>query len=214
MAETSEPFAEAARGELSRLGQLLVTPAFLGMVLPLMALKINFATLQAGLPIFGEQRLGAGLVQVSYLFVVTALAYGVVQPLAGRAADRWSTRRLLSLTLVSMAPVLALMAIQHTYWVFLPVYAGFSVLQSAGVLFAMKHLGAGIGEGANGRSFGLASAIGDMGMIVAPSLLLPLYSWHAEALFGALGLLALIFLGGFWALSGPSLAPEPQREAL
>jgi MFS family permease len=172
-----------------------------------MAIKINFSTLQAALPLFGEQVLGVEMGRVSLLFVVTALAYGLVQPIAGRLADRRASAPLIAMTFLAMAPLLAWLGLQQGYGAFLAIYAGFSLLQSAGVLFAMKHLGDAIGEGAQGRSFGLASAIGDVGMIVAPSLLMPLYAWHPAALFAGLGGLVLCFLGGFWALGRAGRRP-------
>ncbi|MOA55734.1 hypothetical protein D3C78_1795760 [compost metagenome] len=58
----------------------------------------------------------------------------------------------------------------------------------------MKHIGDGVGEAAQGRSFGLASAMGDVGMVVVPAALLPLYAWRHEALFLGLGLVMV----GFW----------------
>jgi hypothetical protein len=84
---------------------------------------------------------------------------------------------------------------------FLPAYALFSLGQCASVLFAMKHLGDGLGERAQGRAFGLASAVGDMGMIVAPSVLLPLFTWKHPALLIALAIVMAACLVPFLLLS-------------
>ncbi|HEY9723440.1 MAG TPA: MFS transporter [Oscillatoriaceae cyanobacterium] len=197
------------RDEGARLVEKLRTPSFLALVLPLMALKMNFATLQADLPVFGAQVLGAGLKAVGALFVVTAVSYGVMQPLAGRAADRLPTTTLLTGTFFVLAALLLTLGIPHSYWLFLPLYALFSLAQSAGILFALKHLGAGIGEGVNGRAFGLASAIADTGMILAPSAVMPLYAWRHEAPFWALAAIALVALLAFRRLGA-----APRLEAL
>lgn len=207
-----EPLGVALREEATRLAQHLRAPGFLALVLPLMLLKMNFATLQAALPLFGQQVLGAGLKAVGALFVVTAVSYGVMQPLAGRAADRVPTARLLSIVFVALAVLLVALGLPRQYWFFLPVYTLFSLAQSAGVLFALKHLGAGIGEGVNGRAFGLASAIADTGMILAPSAVMPLFTWRPEAPFWALAVLALTGLVAFRRLSAPAL--EAANEAL
>lgn len=206
------PLREAVAQEARHFGTMLATPAFVAMVLPLMALKSNFSALQAGLPLFGEAVLGVGLKEVSYLFVVTAVLFGLVQPVAGRLADRFSTGTLIAAVLAAMAPVAAVMAFQHDYRAFLPAYALYSACQSAGILFAMKHIGDGVGEAVQGRAFGLASAMGDMGMVVAPSVLLPLYAWRHEALFLALGAIMWAFLAAFKALSPTPVQPTLETQ--
>lgn len=211
------PWPEAVREDLGHLGKMIGSAAFLALVLPLVAVKINFATLQAGLPLFGEAVLGADMTRIGLLFVVTAVAYAVVQPFAGRLADRHPTGKLAAGAIAALAALLIAMAFLRDYGTFLGVYALFSVAQSMAVLFAMKHLGDAIGEGATGRSFGLAAAIGDTGMILAPSLLLPLYAWKAEGLFlGLAGVMALV-LALFLVLSAAwraAPAPPAQKEAL
>lgn len=196
-----EPESPPLRQEFGKVGTRLRDPAFWGMVLPLVAVKINFATMQAGLPLIGDHVLGVDLPHVSWLFVITAVAYALAQAIAGPLADRFDTRWLITATFLLMAPLLVLMAYQSTYSAFLPVYAVFSLLQCAGVLFSMKHLGAGLGETAQGRAFGLASAVGDMGMIIAPSALLPLFGWQHPALLCALAAVMAACLLPFLLLS-------------
>jgi DHA1 family multidrug resistance protein-like MFS transporter len=204
------PLPRVVAHELRHFGVLLATPAFLALVLPLMAFKANFSTLQAGLPLVGDQVLGVGVQEVSYLFVVTAVLFGLVQPVAGRLADRFPTGGLVVAMLALMGPLAAWLAFQHGYWAFLPAFAAYSACQSAGVLFALKHIGDGVGEGAQGRSFGLASAMGDIGMVILPSVLLPLYAWRHEALFLALGAVMWGFLIAFKLLGRqPSTVANP-----
>jgi len=197
-----EPAGQPLKAEFTKVAERLKSAAFWGLVLPLVAVKVNFATMQAGLPLIGDQVLGVDLPHVSWLFVITAVAYAVAQAIAGKLADRFDTRWLIAGTFVLMAPLLVYLANQTSYTAFVPAYAAFSLLQCAGVLFAMKHLGQGLGETAQGRAFGLASAVGDMGMIVAPSALLPLFGWKHPALLIALAgvmvacLLPFLLLGG------------------
>jgi MFS family permease len=192
-----EPVGPMLKQELAHFGRLLTTPAFVALVLPLMAFKANFSTLQAGLPLVGEQVLGVGVAEVSYLFVLTAVLFGLVQPIAGRLADRFATRALVTAMLLAMGPLAAFLAFQHSYLAFLPAFALYAACQSAGVLFALKHISDGVGEAAQGRSFGLASAMGDVGMVILPSLLLPIYAWRHEGLFLALGAVMWGFLVAF-----------------
>jgi MFS family permease len=198
------------RQELAAFVARLRDGGFLGLVLPLIAVKAVFATLQAVLPLFGERVLEVDLAHVSYLFVVTAIAYGLVQPFAGRLADRFATPRLIAVAFLAMAPLLLVMAQQTHYLAFLVPYALFSLAQCAAVLFALKRIGEALGESAQGRAFGLASALGDVGMIIAPAALLPLFSWRHEAVFWGLAAMLLVCLAGAWALGGrkPEQAPE------
>lgn len=196
-AATPEPVGPMLKQELGHFGRLLATPAFVALVLPLMAFKANFSTLQAGLPLVGEQVLGVGVREVSYLFVLTAVLFGLVQPLAGRLADRFATSALVTAMLLAMGPLAAYLAFQSSYFAFLPAFALYAACQSAGVLFALKHISDGVGEAAQGRAFGLASAMGDVGMVVLPSVLLPIYAWRHEGLFLTLGAVMWGFLLAF-----------------
>ncbi|MDB5095645.1 MAG: blt9 [Cyanobacteria bacterium RYN_339] len=196
-----EPTAEPLSAEFAKVGTRLKDATFWGLVLPLIAVKINFSTMQAGLPLIGDQVLGVDLPHVSWLFVITAVAYALAQALAGQLADRFATRWLITGAFLLMAPLLVLLANQTSYTAFLLPYALFSLAQCASVLFAMKHLGAGLGETSQGRAFGLASAVGDMGMIVAPSALLPLFAWRHPALLIALAGVMIACLLPFLVLS-------------
>lgn len=219
--EGPAPLGAIARTELAAFWRRLTDAGFFGLVLPLLAVKAVFATMQAVLPLFGERVLGADMAHVSYLFVVTAIAYGIVQPLAGRLADRFPIYRLVAAAFVLMAALLAVMAMQRDYLAFLVPYAVFSLAQCGSVLFAMKAVGEGLGETAQGRAFGLASAIGDLGMIVAPAALMPAFAWRHEAVFWGLAVLLVVCgLGArllyFGRVSRPAATPlvEAPNEAL
>lgn len=212
VAAESGTVGNALRHELGHLGQALSSPVFMGLIFPLMAVKVNFSTMQAGLPLFGESILGVGLQQVSYLFVITAVAYAAVQPLAGRLADRYPIRPLVIATLFGMLLLQVVMSTQRTYLPFAAVFAMFSLFQCFGALFGTKLMADMLGSNAQGRSMGLAAAIGDMGMIVAPSVILPIYAWRPEGLFlGLAGALAL-FLTLFLALTRGGATLEAKAE--
>jgi sugar phosphate permease len=112
--------------------------------------------------------------EVGWLFVLTAAAYGLVSPLAGRLADRLLARHLAEATLALLAINLVVLSALTQFWPFVAAFAPLSLLQSAGYLFASKALADGLGDAARGRGLGLASAIGDLGMVGGPLLLLPL----------------------------------------
>jgi MFS family permease len=192
---------EALGHELGHLGRALTSPVFMGLIFPLMAVKVNFATLQAGLPLFGKSILGAGLPEVSYLFVITAVAYAAATPVAGMIADRFPIRPLMVTALISLIVALCALAFQRAYLPFAAVFAVFSLLQSLSALFGMKLMADVLGENAKGRSMGLAAAIGDMGMIVAPSVILPIYAWRPEGLFLGLAVALTLFTLLFLVLS-------------
>lgn len=184
-----EPLAALMRIELKGLARRLTTPAFWGLVLPLMAVKANFSTLQAELPLIGRDVLHVTPAEVGWLFVLTAAAYGLVSPLAGRLADRVPARHLAEGTLALLAVNLAVLAVVTQFWPFVAAFAPLSLLQSAGYLFASKALADGLGDAARGRGLGLASAIGDLGMVGGPLLLLPLM---AQAPWGSLAGAAVV----------------------
>lgn len=185
-----------ARTELTELGRRMLDAGFWGLVLPLVAVKAVFATMQAVLPLFGERVLGVDTAHVSYLFVITAVAYGLAQAVAGPLADRFPVRGLIAIAFLLMAALLGWLPTQTGYLAFALPYAAFSLFQCAGVLFALKAIAGGLGEGAQGRKFGLASALGDLGMVAAPAGLMPLYAWRHEAPFwGLAGVLVACLLG-------------------
>jgi MFS family permease len=169
-----EPLGTLMRAEVAGLAQRLTTPAFWGLVLPLIAVKANFSTLQAGLPLIGRDVLHVTPAEVGWLFVLTAAAYGLVSPLAGRLADRLLARHLAEATLALLAINLVVLSALTQFGPFVAAFAPLSLLQSAGYLFASKALADGLGDAARGRGLGLASAIGDLGMVGGPLLLLPL----------------------------------------
>jgi nitrate/nitrite transporter NarK len=92
---------------------------------------------------------------------------------------------------------------------FVPAFALYGACQSAGVLFAMKHIGDRVGESVQGKAFGLAAALGDVGMVIMPSVLLPLFAWRHEALFLALGAAMWLFGAAFVLLE-----PASRREKI
>jgi MFS family permease len=194
--EPAETLKQAVATEIGHLKRLLAMPAFLALVLPLLTFKVNFSTLQAGVPIYAGSPLGVGTMEVGWLFVITAVIYAMVQPLAGRLSDRFGAHALVMIALSGLAALLFGLGLAREFSTFLPVWVAFSIVQCAGSLFAIKHLGDGVGERSSGRTFGLAGAVADSGMILAPSLILPLYAWRAEGLFWGLaavtvGLMAL-----------------------
>jgi MFS family permease len=210
--EPAEPFRKAIGTEVVHLRRLVAQPAFLALVLPLLTFKVNFSTLQAGVPLYGESPLGVGTVEVGWLFVITAVTYAAVQPVAGRMADRFGAGALVTLALGGLVALLFGLGLARDFARFLPVWVAFSIAQSAGSLFAIKHLGDGVGEGATGRTFGLAGAVADTGMILAPSLILPLYGWRTEGLFWGLAAITLALLVVFRTLGRHAAPPRDETE--
>lgn len=186
------PLGDLLRAETGVLAQRLRTPAFWALVLPLIAVKANFSTLQAGLPLIGRDVLHVSPAMVGYLFVVTAAAYGLVTPIAGRLSDRLLARHLAEGTLALLAVNLVVLAALTQFWPFALAFVPLSLLQSAGYLFASKALADGLGEAARGRGLGLASAIGDLGMVGGPLVLLPLMAQAPWGTLAGAGVVAIV----------------------
>ena len=203
----------AVKADARAIAASLTAPAFLGSAAPLMAVKVNFAAMQAGVPLLAAQALGATPTETAWLFAITAVAYVAVQPLAGRLADRAGTRAPLAVAFVLMSALLAWQATRATYLAFLPGWVALSFLQTGAVTLALKHLAdrvidPGTERGA-GRPLGLAMASADLGMIAAPAVFLPLAAWRLEALLLGPAVTTMTFLLLFLALGGRPPAGEP-----
>jgi MFS family permease len=81
--------------------------------------------LEPTLPIDLEARLGIKPAIIGDLFAVAALAYGLAAPVAGWAADRWGSRRVMTAGVVASALTLPLAAIPTTWWGEAAALAGF-----------------------------------------------------------------------------------------
>jgi MFS family permease len=199
-------WAGAARADAGAIAARLVDPRFLGAAAPLMAVKVNFAALQAGVPLLAARALGATPAETAWLFAVTALAYVAVQPVVGRLADRLGTRGPLAVAFVGMAALLAWQAGRTTFQAFLPGWVVLSLLQTGAVTLALKHLADRVVPpgAAGGKALGLASATADLGMIAAPAVFLPLAAWRVEAILLGPAATVLGFLALFLALDRPA----------
>lgn len=188
------------RGEVSSLARIGRDPALAGLILPLTFNKVTFSGFQALLPLWGPAVLGLGTRGVALLFGLAGLLFAVVQPIAGRAADRVDARRMIAWL---VGPLLALFAVigrASDVTSFVLLYAGYLVLTSSIFAATVKHAGK-TAAGGYGAVFGIVSTVTDLGTIVGPILFLALYDGARPALFPVVAACGVPFALGFLALA-------------
>ena len=173
---------------------LVVTLAAAGILMVTMGIRQSFGLFVK--PISADT--GMDIATISFALAVGQLMWGVIQPIAGIAADRFSSHRLLILGLVLLAAGCAL-----TQW----VTQGFGLVISLGLLAA---IGSGIGSfslligaaahrlppEARGMASGVINAGGSFGQFIFAPI--------AQKLIQTLG-----WMNTLWALAGIALAALP-----
>ncbi len=173
---------------------LVVTLAAAGILMVTMGIRQSFGLFVK--PISADT--GMDIATISFALAVGQLMWGVIQPIAGIAADRFSSHRLLILGLVLLAAGCAL-----TPW----VTQGFGLVISLGLLAA---IGSGIGSfslligaaahrlppEARGMASGVINAGGSFGQFIFAPI--------AQKLIQTLG-----WMNTLWALAGIALAALP-----
>lgn len=81
--------------------------------------------LEPTLPIDLETRLAVKPEAIGVLFSLAALAYGIASPVAGWAADRWGSGRVMIAGVAASALALPLIALPKTWWTEAAALAGF-----------------------------------------------------------------------------------------
>lgn len=173
---------------------LAVTLAAAGILMVTMGIRQSFGLFVK--PIGADT--GMSVATISFALAVGQLMWGVIQPIAGIAADRFSSQRTLIIGLVLLAAGCALTP-------FLPT--GFGLVVSLGLLAA---IGSGIGSfslliGAAAHrlppeSRGMASGVINAGGSFGQFIFAPI----VQKLIQALG-----WMGTLWALAGVALAALP-----
>jgi predicted MFS family arabinose efflux permease len=153
---------------------------------------------------------GLGLVAISFAFAVSQLTWGVAQPFAGAAADRYGAGRVLGIGILTVAAGTALTTIAGTtpalvFTVGVLIAVGAGAAGPSILLAAVQRL---VPPEKRGVGAGLVTAGGSLGqMAIVP---------FAQGLIGWTGwVAALLWLGGLaaaalplaWVLRGKSEAP-------
>lgn len=139
---------------------------------------------------------GSGPAERGLIVMCGGLAAFVTSPLAGRAVDRWGTKRVMLTGLAMTAAAIALPPLTHAPWAIALVWslafasAQLVTVSSNGAVLALPNGGAGVSVTQAFRFFGSA---------VAPAVVLPIYiaqpGWGfwvpAIALIAAMSLLAI-----------------------
>ena len=196
------------RGEVAALARIGRDPAFAGLLLPLTFNKVTFSGFQALLPLWGPAVLGIGIRGVAALFGLAGLIFALVQPLAGRAADRVDARILIVALAGPLLAVLAVLGRSDDPVTFTLLYTGYIVLTSTIFAATVKHAGKSA-SGGYGSVFGIVSTATDLGTIAGPILFLSLYDGARNVLFPIVAACGVPFALGFLVLAFRS--PKPAK---
>jgi MFS family permease len=143
-----------------------------------------------------EVEFGWSRAALSEVAAMSLLLLGVVSPLAGRLADRWGGRRVMTLSIVLLGAGAISSAFVSRLW---------HVYVTAGILMALGSSGAGLAAGSaviarwfesrRGVAFGLASSaisLGQLGIIPLAAAITLSYGWRTSYFVLGLGLLAFV----------------------
>ena len=144
-----------------------------------------------------EVEFGWSRAVLSEVAALSLLLLGVVSPLAGRLADRWGGRRVMTFSIVLLGVGAISSAFVSRLW---------HVYVTAGILMALGSGGAGLATGSaviarwfearRGVAFGLASSaisLGQLGIIPLAAAITLTYGWRTSYFVLGLGLLTLVF---------------------
>lgn len=163
----------ALRAELDQLRAHLGSAAFVARTLPVAQNKLAYTALQALLPLHGAAVLGLGSRGITLLFVLTAVGFGLGQPLGGLVGDRVPPLRAIAVLSFVVPSALVALAAVTTPVGFVPIFAVW--LLAASMIFALsiQQLAADVGgtRGA-GLSFGVFQTLSDLATIVGPPMFL------------------------------------------
>jgi len=143
-----------------------------------------------------EAEFGWSRAALSGVAALSLLLLGTVSPFAGRLADRWGPRRVITLSIVLLGVGAITSAFVRELW---------HVYVTAGILMALGSGGAGLTTGSaliarwfearRGLAIGLASAaisLGQLGIIPLAAVLALNHGWRLSYLVLGLGLLACV----------------------
>src|SRR5215470_10626997 len=143
-----------------------------------------------------EAEFGWSRAALSGVAALSLLLLGTVSPFAGRLADRWGPRRVITLSIVLLGVGAITSAFVRELW---------HVYVTAGILMALGSGGAGLTTGSaliarwfearRGLAIGLASAaisLGQLGIIPLAAVLALNHGWRVSYLVLGLGLLACV----------------------
>ena len=178
-------------------GRFLLSASFLVLVLPVAFNKVVFSVFQPLLPLHAVT-LALPDWAVAGLFAATGILFALAQPVAGALTDRVSARAVTASAFAVVCVLLGAMAVFTSAPAFSLLYGAYVFAGSMLFTADMKLVGDSFGErDAHGKIFGVAHAVTDLGMTIAPIVLLPLHERSPGLLFATLAGLGLLTLGAF-----------------
>ncbi len=177
------------------LARIVGEPAVAACTIAVIAAASTMAMLEPVLALHLEANVGLRPGRIGLVFAAAAVANTVLHPFFGRLADRWGSRRLTLVGLVTTAAVLPMLARVASF----PSAVALNVLQAAALAVvvtpSLAYMGdavAAVGLGSFGVAYGLYNMAWGVGLLAGPAL--------GGLLFDRLGFATL---GVVWA---PALA--------
>ncbi len=162
--------------ELRLIASLGTSLAFVGMVLPIAFNKLTFTAFQAIIPLHVPNALKLGMREVTGLFAMTGVLFGIFQALGGALADRAPPR---SVAMAATAPLLvslAALAFARDGLTFAIAYGVYVCASSVIFTATLKHAAKAFGtDDTYGGVFGVLGTLTDLMTVVGPLVFLGLY---------------------------------------
>lgn len=185
-------------------------PALLTLGVAQAALYLGLRANGAFLPLYGRS-IGVNAAQIGIVFSVQIAATLLLQPLAGRLADRWGRNPVIVGGLLCVAAALPLMVSARDFPTLLLLGAALG-LGEAAISPSLTALGTELSDGQNyGSALGMLDAMDNVGKALGPlvaGLLLGAFSYVTSFTIIAALLVAVALL--FW-LGGAALARDSMR---
>jgi MFS family permease len=172
------------QGELKLIGSLAGNLAFIGLMLPIAFNKLTFTAFQGLIPLHGPNVFHLTMREVTGLFAMTGVLFGIFQGAGGVLADRFSPRALVLLLSVPLLGALAALAFARNGLEFAIAYGGYVSCSSIIFTATLKHATKAHGTSDTyGGVFGVLATLTDLMTVVGPLLFLGVYGAMHERVF-------------------------------
>ncbi len=197
------------RGELKLIGSLAGSAVFIGMVLPIAFNKLTFTAFQGLIPLHLPNVLHLGMREVTALFALTGVLFGLFQGLGGVLADRFAPRAVAIVFSVPLLVSLAALSRAGDGLTFAIVYGTYISCSSVIFTATLKHAARAFGtEDTYGGVFGVLATLTDLMTVVGPLLFLGVYGGLGSSVFllmAAIGVPAALAYAFFSRSQAPRL---------
>jgi MFS family permease len=141
--------------------------------------NLVYGALQPTFPLYLKDTFGVSYQGVAWLFSAGLIIFAIAAPASGYFVDRLDAKHTIVLLLTLLgatAACLLIVASVHTLEAVVIVFLFFMICQVTIYVLARKGLRVSVGSERSGLAFGMFGVISDVGWLVGPVLVAPLYA--------------------------------------